>query len=327
VKSRYTHLTLAEREIIRKLRTQKRRPAYIARVLGKHRSTICREIKRNTNESAIYYYEVHAQAAMRRRRLAAKAQYRLIDNDPQLQQYVENLLKNTQSPEQIAGYTRRARLRRPLCHKSIYSWIHREWRTRRSYLRFKGRPRVPYGMCKRLWQPHKRHISARPRIVEKRMRAGDWEADLVHGTRDDSRHSLLTINERASGFLIVRKLTTLNPLVVAHRFAEALKDLPVHTITCDNGFEFAQHKRIEKLIGCQVYFTDTHSPQQRGSNENLNGLLREFFPKGTSMAHVRQIDATQAATILNRRPRKRLGYDCPRNVFADLTGASYFLVR
>jgi IS30 family transposase len=322
----YTHLRISEREIIRKLLAQKRRPADIARLLGKHRGTICRELKRNTNEAGIYY-EVHANRFMLNRRLAAKARYRRIDRDYMLQEYVERLLKASFSPEQIAGYMRRSSHPQRLCHKSIYSWIHREWRTRRSYLRFKGRPRIQYGMCKRLWQPHKRHISARPRIVEKRARVGDWEADLVHGTRDDSRHSLLTINERASGFLIVRKLTTLNPLVVAYKFADALKDLPVHTITCDNGFEFAQHKRIEKLLGCQVYFTDTHSPQQRGSNENLNGLLREFFPKGTSMAHVSQYDATVAATTLNRRPRKRLRYNCPRDVFAELTGASHYLVR
>ena len=326
MKSRYTQLSVAERELIRRLTTQKKSPAAIARVLGKHRSTICREIKRNTNQAGIYY-EKHAQTFMLRRRLNAKAPYRRIDCDYMLQSYIERLLKASFSPEQIAGYMRRSNHSQRLCHKSIYSWIHREWRSRRSYLRFKGRPRVQYGMCKRLWQPHKRHISTRPHIVEKRARVGDWEADLVHGTRDDSRHSLLTINERTSGFVIIRKLTTLNPLVVAYRFAEALKDLPVHTITCDNGFEFAQHKRVEKLLGCQVYFTDTHSPQQRGSNENLNGLLREFFPKGTSMAHVSQYDATVAATTLNRRPRKRLGYDCPRNIFAQLTGASHYLVR
>jgi IS30 family transposase len=305
---------------------QKRKPAAIARLLGKHRSTITREIKRNTNGAGIYY-EKHAQAFMLRRRLDAKAPHRHIDRDYMLQAYIEDLLKKSFSPEQIAGYMRRTDHPQRLCHKSIYSWIHREWRTRRAYLRFKGRPRVPYGMHQRLWQPHKRHISSRPRIVEKRSRVGDWEADLVHGTKDDSRHSLLTINERATGFVIVRKLTTLNPVAVAYMFADALRDLPVYTITCDNGFEFARHQIIEKLLKCRVYFTDTHSPQQRGSNENLNGLLREFFPKGTSLAHVTQYDATKAATILNRRPRKRLGYDCPRNAFADLTGMSHYLVR
>jgi IS30 family transposase len=305
---------------------QKKSCAEIARMFGKHRSTIAREIKRNTNASHIYY-EVHAHASMRRRRLAAKAQYRLIDNDPQLQQYVEHLLKSTFSPEQIAGYMRRAKLIRPLCHKTIYRWVHRQWRTRREYLRFKGRPRAPYGLAKTVWQPHKRHISERPQIVEMRGRVGDWEVDLVHGTRDDSRHCILTLNERVTSFGIGRKLRGTNSLPVAYAIADALRDLPVKTITCDNGIEFACHKTIEKSLGCRVYFTDTHSPQQRGANENLNGLLREFIPKGTSLAHATQYDVTRVMTILNRRPRKRLGYDCPRNVFADLTGASYFLVR
>ena len=233
----------------------------------------CRPVRKRQPEQAGIYYERHTHAFMRARRLAAKAQDRIIDTDPQMTVYVEHLLRSTLSPEQIVGYMRRSSHERTLCHKTIYRWIHREWRTRRAYLRFKGRPRIPYGMCKRAWQPHKRHITEWPAIVE------------------------------------------------------ALKDLPVRTITCDNGIEFAQHKRIERLLGCRVYFTDTHSPQQRGSNENLNGLIREFFPKGSSMAHVTQYDATMVATVLNRRPRKRLGYDCPRNVFAELTGASFYLVR
>jgi IS30 family transposase len=118
-----------------------------------------------------------------------------------------------------------------------------------------------------------------------------------------------------------------SPIVVANVIAGALRDLPVETITFDNGFEFGQHQRIEMLLGCKVYFTDTHSPQQRGSNENLNGLIREFCPKGTSLIHVTDIDTLKMSVALNRRPRKRLGYQSPRDVFADLTGASHYLVR
>ncbi len=326
MKSGYTHLSLAEREIIRKLRTQKRRPAYIARVLGKHRSTICRELKRNTQEGW-YYYEKHAHAYMLARRRAAKEPFRHIDPDYMLQAYVEEQLKKGYSPEQIAGVMRRLGHSQRLSHKTIYAWVHRHWQTRKAYLRMKGRPRVPYGQHKRLWQPHRRHISQRPRIVEKRLRVGDWEGDLVHGVKDDSRHSLLTLNERTTGFCVIWKLTTLNPVVVAYSISHALRDIPVETITFDNGWEFGQHKRTEKLLGCKVYFTDTHSPQQRGSNENLNGLIREFFPKGTSLAHVTQADATRVATLLNGRPRKRLGYDTPRNVLAKLTSATHHVVR
>jgi transposase, IS30 family len=146
------------------------------------------------------YLEKHAQAAMLRRRRAAKAKFGAIDNDPQLEMNIEQLLKNSFSPEEIVGYMERAGHMRRLCHQTIYAWVHRRWQSRKEYLRFKGRPRVPYGARKDFWHPHKRHISERPAIVEKRRRAGDWEGDLGHGTKDDSRHVLLTLVDRASGF-------------------------------------------------------------------------------------------------------------------------------
>lgn len=273
------------------------------------------------------YLERHAQAAMLRRRKAAKEDRRLIDADIQLTMRIEELLKNSLSPEQIAGYMKRVGHLRPICHQTIYNWIHRRWQSHKAYLRFKGRPRVPYGAGKRLWQPQKRHISERPLIVEKRRRAGDWEGDLVHGCKDDSRHALLTLVDRASGFAVVWKVQTLQPHLMAHHIKIALKGFPVHTITFDNGFEFGHHRSIEKLLKCKVYFTDSHSPEQRGSNENFNGLLREFFPKGKSMAHVTQNQATHVAAILNRRPRKRFGYDSPRSVFAAMTGSNPYLTR
>lgn len=325
MRASYSHISYADRTVIRTLRARKYSCAEIARTLGKHRSTIMRELKRNTNKAGIYF-EGHANAFMLARRRSAKESFRRIDRDPMLEAKIEEMLKRQLSPEQITGYMRRAGLSERVCHKTIYSWVHRKWQTRKAYLRYKGRPRVPYGQHMRLWQPHRRHISDRPRIVDRRLRVGDWEVDLVHGIRDDSRHSLLTVNERKSGFCIIRKLTTLNPIVVAHVIADALSRFPVHTITCDNGFEFGQHRLIERLVRCKVYFTDTHSPQQRGSNENLNGLIREYFPKGTSLAHVRQVDASEAAASLNRRPRKRLDYDCPRNVFAGLTNMSPYLL-
>ncbi len=273
------------------------------------------------------YLERHAHAAMLRRRRAAKEKYRVIDADLQLAMNIESLLKNSLSPEQIAGYMKRASHLRPVCHQTIYNWIHRRWQSHKAYLRFKGRPRVPYGAGKRFWQPHKRHISQRPPVVEKRRRVGDWEGDLVHGCKDDSRHALLTLVDRASGFAIIWKVQTLYPHLVAHHVEIALRRFPVHTITFDNGFEFGHHRTIEKLVKCKVYFTDTHSPEQRGSNENFNGLLREFFPKGKSLAHVTQQHASHVAAILNRRPRKRFGYESPRNVFAAMTGLKPYVSR
>ena len=300
--------------------------AEIARLLGKSRSSISREIKRNTNAAGIYY-ELHAQNMMLRRRAAAKAPARIIENGRDVEAYVERLLRRHLSPEQIAGYMRRSGYFRPVSFKTIYAWVHRAWQQRKALLRFKGRPRVPYGATKRSWQPQKRHISERPLVVTKRRRVGDWEADLVHGTRDNSRHCLLTLNDRASGFCIIRKISAIDGYTVASAMIEALRGLPVHTITCDNGFEFARHKTLERRLRCKMYFTDPNSPQQRGSNENLNELVREFFPKGQSLAHVTEARAVEVAAQLNGRPRKRFGYESPRHVFTTMVGKSPHFVR
>jgi IS30 family transposase len=325
-RARFAHFTIAEREIIRRMRTQKSSFVAIARLLNKSRISVWREVKGNTNEVGIYY-EKHAHARMLRRRRNAKEKSLIIDNDLQMQAHIEKLLISHLSPEQIAGYMARSGYLRPVCHKTIYRWVHRKWKSRKAYLRFKGRPRVPCGFKKTMWQPHKRHISTRPLLVDKRRRVGDWEADLVHGTQDDSRHCLLTLNDRASGFCIIRKVATRHSFPIAHIIVLALNGLPVRTITCDNGTEFGYHKLIERKLKCQVYFADPNHPEQRGSNENLNGLVREFFPKGKSLAHVTQADALLAATLLNRRPRKRFGYECPRNVFAAMSGLSAYIIR
>lgn len=321
----FSHLTRSEREIIRRLRG-KLTLSGIARTLGKHPSTVSREIQRNST-SADMYFEVHGDARARRRRLEAKKSSRIIENDLQLEAYVERLLKFGLSPEQVAGYMRRSGRRHPLSYRTVYRWVHRAWQSRKAYLRYRGKPRVPYGTRKNSWDPGKRHISERPKMIGKRERVGDWEGDLVHGTHDDSRHCLLTLNDRATGFCIIRKITALDSTTVAHVIIDALKDLPVETLTFDNGFEFGRHRLIERKLHCKVYFTDTHSPQQRGSNENLNGLIREYFPKRRSLAHVTQIHATEVATRLNGRPRKRYGYEAPRRLFAQLSGKSPYLVR
>jgi len=322
----FAQLTLTEREFIRSALSQRRRIREIANILGKHRSTVFREVRRNTNAGGIYDAR-HAQSFLRRRRLEAREKFRIIDNDLQLQIELERLFENSLSPEQIVGYIKRGGHMRNVSRQAIYEWVHRQWQTRKMYLRHKGRPRVRYGERKNAWQPHKRHISERPKVVERRRRTGDWEGDLVHGSKDDSRHALLTLVDRATGLNVVWKVQTLSARVIAHIVDIALRRFPVHTITFDNGFEFGHHKTMEQLLDCKVYFTDTHSPEQRGSNENFNGLLREFFPKGKSLAHVTQIEVDRVSDILNRRPRKRLGFECPRDVFAEMSGISKYNLR
>jgi len=293
----------------------------IARVIGKSRTTVWREIRRNKDADALHYFEVHAHARAKQRRKTAKAKSLIIENDLGMQDYIEDLCKKRFSPEQIVGWMRRSVYShsRTVCQRTIYRWIHRNWQARKKLLRFKGKPRVPYGARKNFWQPHKRHISERPPAVARKRRVGDWEADLVHGTQDDSRHCLLTIVDRLTNYVVIWKVQTLHPAAMSQIIAIALRGLPVHTITVDNGIEFGHHKTIEKLLKCNVYFTDTNSPQQRGANENMNGLIREWFPKGKSLKHVTQLDAALAAMSLNRRPRKRLGFRTPARVFAMLS--------
>lgn len=322
----FNHITSSEREIIRRMLARKCRMGEIAKILGKHRSTLWRELKRNVNAGG-QYYELHAEAIRKRRRLNARSNFRVIENDEVLEQNIARLLTFGLSPEQISGHMRKVLQATPVSRQTIYRWVHRKWQTRKGLLRFSGRPRVPYGSRKDSWDKDKRHITERPQIVAVRTRVGDWEADLVHGTQDDSQHCLLTLNDRTTGFCIIRKLTSIDSVTVADVICAALHGLPVETITCDNGFEFGRHKRIERTLGCKVYFTDTNSPQQRGSNENLNGLLRQFFPKGRSLIHVTQRDATEAAARLNGRPRKRYDYEAPRRLFAALTGKSPLFVR
>jgi len=325
-RKRFSQLTFAEREIIRRMLSQRRRVREIANLLGKHRSTIFRELKRNKN-AVDQYYEDHARSFLRKRRLNARTKFRIIENDLTLEAYVEKLLKYGLSPDQIAGYMCRSRHERAISYRTVYRWLHRNWQSRKALLRFRGKPRAPYGSRKNAWDPNKRHISERPTFVQKRERIGDWEADLVHGTQDDSRHCLLTLNDRATGFCVIRKLVALDSYSVAYKIIAALSGLPVKTITCDNGFEFGRHKFLERKLKCKVYFTDPNSPQQRGSNENLNGLVRQFFPKGRSMRHVTQLHATEAASRLNGRPRKRFDYESPRRLFAAMASKSPYFVR
>jgi len=322
----FKQIVSSEREIIRRMMVQKKTVPEIAKLLGKHRTSIWREVKRNTNAAGIYY-EIHAQGLLRRRRIQSRENFRLLENDPMLEAYVERMLKFGLSPEQIDGFMHKSSYRRPISYRTVYRWVHRRWQSRKSFLRFSGKPRAAYGSKKDSWDPNKRHISSRPQIVEKRERVGDWEADLVHGTQDDSRHSILSLVDRATGFCILRKLTALDSITVSRNMVAALQDLPVKTITCDNGFEFGRHKRLEASLRCRVYFTDVNSPEQRGSNENLNGLLRQFFPKGQSLAHVTELQVADVAARRNGRPRKRFNFDSPRYLFAAKAGKSPYFSR
>ena len=161
----------------------------------------------------------------------------------------------------------------------------------------------------------KRHLSQRPASVERRQAAGHWEIDTVMGTGSD--HCIVTLVERATGYLLIGKLRARTMEEAAKRTIQLVKKHPgkFRTITADNGTEFHSYKDIERATGVKFYFATPHHAWERGTNENTNGLIRQYLPKRTSMDHVTQHDCNAIAKKLNTRPRKRYDYDTPEERF------------
>ena len=228
-------------------------------------------------------------------------------------------LKEQWSPEQISGELAKSKKLR-ISHETIYRYVWEDkaqgghlWTNLRQSGKKRRKRYGAYDSRGRL--ADKRHISERPASVETRRYKGHWEIDTVHGK--GSTDCIVTLVERKTGYTIIGKLpnkTTeaLNAKVIElmHRFKK-----PFRTITSDNGTEFHGYKKIEKATQSKFYFATPHHSWERGTNENTNGLIRQYLPKGTSMAHITQKDCDAIAAKLNRRPRKRLGYETPSEMF------------
>jgi len=311
----YRQLSTEERYHIAALRQAGRSNPEIAAILGRHRCTIGREVKRNATpyDGA---YRPHGAVEMtngRRGRSRRNARY-----GPSHFALIIRLLRRRWSPEQIVGRLRRLG-RAVMSHETIYVWI---WQDKEcggilwTYLR--GAPkrrRKRYGRNdSRGRLAGKRMFQDRPAIVAKRSRFGDWEGDTVHGS---GKPCIATAVERKSG------LVRIGPLLratVEHANARLIKLLsgeahPVRTITFDNGVEFHGYKVIEQALDATVYFATPHHAWERGTNENTNGLIRQYLPKGTSLADLTQARCHQIARALNHRPRKRLGFRTPHEIY------------
>jgi len=306
-------LTLSEREQVAHFTSQGLSKADIARRLGRHRSTIGRELRRN-GDGATYWASTAQQKAQARRRLRP----RKMDN-ADIKQYVVESLAKCWSPEQIAGRGRRRFRRQPrrcVSHTTIYRWIaaspiRQYWE---SFLRFGRRRKEPESRGK---LPARAEIAGRPKIVDSRQRFGDWEGDTVVGKQ--RRGGLLTLVERKSGFALVAKVPRLKARHVNRAAIRQLAPLPGglrHTGTFDNGKEFAGHREITEATNLDIYFARPYHAWERGTNESFNGLLRQFFPKGTDFTGIRPAEVKRVRDLLNDRPRKRLGYRTPREVLS-----------
>jgi IS30 family transposase len=277
--------------------------------MARHRSTIYRELARNCGARG--YRAGHAQHQAEERRQACHRPPKLADLE--LREYVAQRLAQSWSPDQIAGRARRdfRKPERRMSATTIYTWINRRAVGWRRWLRRGGRRRP-----ERRNPPDYVSIQGRPDVINRRRRYGDWEGDTVVGR--GRRGGLLTLVERKSGLARIGKIPDFYS-ATAMRAAEAcLRDLPSRlrrSATFDNGKEFAEHRTLKEQLGLAVYFAEPYRPWQRGSNENLNGLLRQFFPKGTDFTKVTRRQVAHAQQLLNDRPRKRLGYQTPNEIF------------
>jgi IS30 family transposase len=316
----YVHLTKDERERILQFQAAGHSIAQIARALGRVASTLYREFKRNARPAGDYSAR-HAQQAYHQRRRASRRAWR-IESDPELEQAVRCGLKQHWSPEQIAGRLRREHPRNPARHvgfKTIYRLIARDraqggtlWQALRQR---GGHYRKRYGGKDRRGQIRdRRPMDQRPPIVERRARRGDFEGDTVCAGRSPA---LAVFVDRKSRYALLRPLRDGRAASLNRAARSALGSVPpclLKTLTVDNGREFARHRALERDCGVKVYFAPPYQSWQRGTCENLNGLLREFIPKADrSKPDAKQVDRIER--LLNNRPRKCLNWRTPREVF------------
>jgi IS30 family transposase len=314
----YPQITAAERYTLGTLRQLGYTAAAIARILGRHRSTIGREVRRNaTRHDGSYRPQLAHWYATSRRSLSRRNQ-RFTAAD-WLQ--VHTRLRELWSPEQVAGRLRAEQQLR-ISHETIYRHI---WADKRAGGTLHTHLRGARKQCRKRYGHYdsrgrlagKRPITDRPAIVGARSRIGDWEADTVLGALSDS-HCLLSLVERKTGYLVLGKLRSRTTAEVNRRAIPLIRRQPhpVHTITSDNGTEFHGHAALEAATQAAFYFATPHHAWERGTNENTNGLIRQYAPKRQSMAHLTQQDCDAIARRLNHRPRKRLGYRTPEECYA-----------
>jgi len=315
-----THLTLEERYQIQEMRRFGAGHSKIARLLGRSRSTVDREVKRN--KDADEHYNASRANAFARARLRSRARANARRIDPSTWERVHLDLALHWSPEQIAGRLRLEDAAMRVSHESIYTHIYADKRAGGHLWRLLAcqksrRRRYGSGRARRHLIPNRVPIEMRPAIVERKARFGDWEGDtLADGSH---RNAVVTLVERRSMFLALAAVPKRTTDMVCGAIVNALNrvDLPAHTLTLDNGAEFCAHGRITEALGTRCYFARPYAAWQRGLNENHNGLVRRYIPKKSSLAGYTQAQLDTIADRLNNRPRKKLGYLTPLE-FIDL---------
>lgn len=305
-------LTREQRYTISVMKNGGYRQKDIAKAIGKDKSVISRELKRNCDgRSGEYRYKLAHRKYLSR--LTGKAKYRSFT--PRVKDQVEVLIREDFSPEQIVG---RLRVQGQTCvsHERIYQHIwtdlkdggnlYTHLRRNKKRYRKRGGAKDTRGQIK-----NRVSIEKRPEIVDQKSRFGDLEIDTVMGK--NHKGALLTINDRLTGLVWIRLLEGKEAALLAKATVEALdpiKDL-LHTITADNGKEFARHQQIAEKLDLNIYFARPYHSWERGANENTNGLIRQYFIKGSSFDDITPEKVQWVQDKLNNRPRKRLNYLTP----------------
>ena len=309
----YTHFTLKERICLEEMRKFGKSISEIAESLGRSKSTISRELKRNSNRQGDYNsWGAYSKAAVRRKVCVRKAR---IQRGTELYQFIVEALSQFWSPEAIARCWNQAHPDNHISFATIYRAIRNgvfKGITPKSHLRRRGKKKYAHRSKFNSIQPE-HTIHERPECVEKRERLGDWEGDTVCGA--PGKGGLLTLVDRKSRFLIAILLPNFKSETVQKAMLKALNGLHPNSITLDNGAEFAKFREFEQKLNTTIYFADPHSPWQRGTNESTNDQLRFWFPKGCDFRSVSQKQVDRAVAFINNRPRKCLGDKTPSEVF------------
>lgn len=310
----YHHFNIDEREVILKMRAQQASLEEMGRRLNRPKGTISRELRRNVSSTGDYKPHL-AQRYHEQRRKESKVPYRL-ERNSSLRSYVRTKLKKYWSPEQIGDS-----IKGKISPLTIYSYIYRDQASggslylflRRSHRWRRKRRRRPDS---RGQMPDRRMIDRRPKAANQRRRIGDWEGDTVEGSKGTG--FIVTHVDRKSRYTVAVKVADKSSEAINQAICARMKSLPadkIKTITYDNGKEFAGFKELERTLGMRSYFAHPYHSWERGTNENTNGLLRQFFPKGMDFRTITQTDIDKVEELLNNRPRKCLTYRTPNEVF------------
>ena len=313
----YRHLTIEDREITDRMHYSGHSQAEIARKLNRSPGTICRELQRNRGRSG--YSARSAQQRSEQRRHDRPIKKKL--DDPFLDDTVRSGLAQEWSPEEISGRLQRETPGGPqVSHQTIYRWLRRDCPHREHFASFlrHGRYRKR-GVSKRTGPiANRTPISKRPAEVKLRERLGDWEGDTIIGAHQSG--SIVTLVDRKSGYLLAARMPDGRASSLNRAAERAFRTIPMdvrQTLTVDNGSEFARHEALSRRLGMPIYFADPYCSNQRATNENTNGLLRQYYPKGTDLLIISHHNLAFVVQRLNNRPRKRLNYRTPCEVLEE----------